>query len=165
MFKTIFNTMLIVLVFSLAACATNVIDETIPLSSEFEANSEMITFNESFWKIGSKQYNQALGTYFVENAKVHWKKSREQLSDSEVEFNLVNYLLFDEDLALIKEKFDVDNTQQYSFELVQNKQAVANSNCEIFSHSLKENILSKNDSDDNLKLKMNFMKLSRYQNK
>ena len=147
MFTLLLRALLIFPIFLLTACASSAIDETIPLSESFEQNSEFITFNKTAWKVGGKAFNQKLRNYSVENADVRWKKSKQRFSESEREKSgFINYVFFDDDYAIIKEKFDVDKSQQYSFDLKQNEDFIANSKCEIFSHSLNEKILSQSDS-------------------
>lgn len=131
----------------LTACASSIIDETIPLTKSFEESSELITYKKSNWKIGGKSFNQPLRNYSVENSKVRWKKSRENLAEREVETNFINYLLFDDELTYITEKFNVDETQQYSFNLMQGEELVSNSKCEIFSHSIAEKVISEDNYD------------------
>lgn len=146
MTHTIFKSILILSV--LTSCASTV-DQTIPLSNEFEANSEIITLENPSWKIPDSIYNKNLGNYSADNSKTSWRSSDRMLVDRKKDTSFINYILFDDALSFITEEFEVDETQMFSFNLVKDDSLISTSKCEIFSQSLAEETVAKDHENTN----------------
>ena len=140
MTHTLFKTILILSV--LTSCSST-IDQTIPLSNEFETNSKVITLETPSWRIPDSIYNKDLDEYSTVNAKTSWRSSDKKLVDRKKDTSFINYILFDDNLSFITEEFEVDDTQIFSFDLVKKGLLISTSKCEIFSQSLTKETVAK----------------------
>jgi hypothetical protein len=139
MTKILFKTILILSV--LTSCASTV-DQTIPLSNEFEVSSKVITLENPSWRIQDTIYNKNLEQYSTENSRTSWRSSDRTLVDRKKDTSYINYILFDDALSFITEEFEVDGTQMFSFNLVKDDSLISTSKCEIFSQSLAKETLA-----------------------
>ncbi|CAM4432722.1 hypothetical protein [Pseudoalteromonas ostreae] len=117
-------------------------DKTIPLSSEFESSSTVITLDNPSWRIPDSIYNINLGPYVTENSKTSWRSLDSTLVGRKKDTSFINYILFDDALSFITEEFEVESTQVYSFNLVQDATLISTSKCEVFSQSTAEETVS-----------------------
>jgi hypothetical protein len=130
------------LVFVLTSC-TSAVDQTIPLSNEFEVNSRVITLESPSWRIPDSVYNKNLGTYHIESSKTSWRSTDRTLVNRKKDISFINYILFDDALSFITEEFEVEETQMFSFNLAKDDLLISTSKCEIFSHSLAKETVAK----------------------
>lgn len=135
----LFKTILLVSV--LTSCATT-IDQTIPLSNEFEASSKVITLENPSWRIPDSIYNINLDTYHTESSKTSWRSADRTLVNRKKDISFINYILFDDALSFITEEFEVEETQIFSFNLAKDDLLISTSKCEIFSHSLAKDTVA-----------------------
>lgn len=133
---------IIVILSVLTSCAST-IDQTIPLSNEFEVSSKVITLENPNWKIPDTIYNKNLEQYATENSKTSWRNSDKTLVDRKKDSSFINYILFEDALSFITEEFEVDDTQIFSFDLVKEDSLISTSKCEIFSQSLAKESIAK----------------------
>jgi hypothetical protein len=129
------------LVFVLTSCATTV-DQTIPLSNEFEVSSKVITLENPSWRIPDSIYNINLDTYHTESSKTSWRSADRTLVNRKKDISFINYILFDDALSFITEEFKVEETQIFSFNLAKDDLLISTSKCEIFSHSLAKDTVA-----------------------
>jgi hypothetical protein len=129
------------LVFVLTSCATTV-DQTIPLSNEFEVSSKVITLENPSWRIPDSIYNINLDTYHTESSKTSWRSADRTLVNRKKDISFINYILFDDALSFITEEFEVEETQIFSFNLAKDDLLISTSKCEIFSHSLAKDTVA-----------------------
>ena len=94
----LFKTFLLVSV--LTSCATTV-DQTIPLSNEFEVSSKVITLENPSWRIPDSIYNINLDTYHTESSKTSWRSADRTLVNRKKDISFINYILFDDALSFI----------------------------------------------------------------
>ncbi|GAA0820902.1 hypothetical protein GCM10009111_27090 [Colwellia asteriadis] len=130
----------------LTSCASTV-DQTIPLSNEFEVNSKVITLENPNWKTPDTIYDKNLDQYSTENSKTSWRNSDRTLVDRKKDSSFINYILFDDALSFITEEFEVDDTQIFSFNLVKGDSLISTSKCEIFSQSLAKETVAKDNEN------------------
>lgn len=135
----LFKTFLLVSV--LTSCATTV-DQTIPLSNEFEVSSKVITLENPSWRIPDSIYNINLDTYHTESSKTSWRSADRTLVNRKKDISFINYILFDDALSFITEEFEVEETQIFSFNLAKDDLLISTSKCEIFSHSLAKDTVA-----------------------
>lgn len=135
----LFKTFLLVSV--LTSCATTV-DQTIPLSNEFEVSSKIITLENPSWRIPDSIYNINLDTYHTESSKTSWRSADRTLVNRKKDISFINYILFDDALSFITEEFEVEETQIFSFNLAKDDLLISTSKCEIFSHSLAKDTVA-----------------------
>lgn len=117
-------------------------DQTIPLSKEFESSSSVITLENPSWRVPDSIYNINLGIYATENSKTSWRNSDSTLVGRKKDTNFINYILFDDALSFITEEFKVEDSQIFSFNLVQDNSLISTSRCEIFSQSSAEETMA-----------------------
>ncbi|WP_434951733.1 hypothetical protein ACRWQL_19570 [Shewanella sp. HL-SH4] len=130
------NLLKIALSLPLLTSCVSTIDQTIPLSNEFQTSSTVIILDNPSFRIPDSVYNNDLGIYSVVNAETSWKSSQKNLVDRKKDISFINYILFDDALSFISAEYEVDDTQRFSFTLQQNDENVSTSKCEIFSQSL-----------------------------
>jgi hypothetical protein len=130
------NLLKIALSLPLLTSCVQTIDQTIPLSNEFQTSSTVIILDNPSFRIPDSVYNNDLGIYSVVNAETSWKSSQKNLVDRKKDISFINYILFHDALSFISAEYEVDDTQRFSFTLQQNNENVSTSKCEIFSQSL-----------------------------
>jgi hypothetical protein len=135
----LFKTILLVSV--LTSCASTV-DQTIPLSNDFEVSSKVITLENPSWRIPDSIYNINLDTYHTESSKTSWRSADRTLVNRKKDISFINYILFDDALSFITEEFEVEETQIFSFNLAKDDLLISTSKCEIFSQSLAKDTVA-----------------------
>ncbi len=139
----------IIILLFLSSC-TSIIDSTIPLSSEFEKNSEVIILKTPSWRIKDSVFNKRLGEYSVVNTETSSTTIKTRLLDRKEESNFINYLLFGDSLSFINDTFEVNNSSKFSFDFKKNDLLISTSKCEIFSQNLNEKKITKGSDNDNI---------------
>ena len=130
MIKNLLKTALLVPL--LTACVST-IDTTIPLSSQFEQNSALISLETPTWRIPDSVFNKSLGEHTIKNAYTSWQTADSKLVDQQRNSSFIDYLLLGDNLSLLVKEYEVNSNQRFSFDLTRDGVTAASSKCELFA--------------------------------
>jgi len=122
----------------LTACITTS-DRSIPLSNSFIQEAELIKISAPSWRIPDSVFNLKISDYLIQNSDITWRSHEQKLIDRNKEYSFINYLLFDDDLSFITEKYEVNGTQRFSFDLTKEGAIKNTAKCELFALFLETN--------------------------
>jgi hypothetical protein len=127
----------------LSSCAS--IQKTIPVTSEFKQDSEVILLNTPSLTFFNAVFNKTLGTYSVENTKRTASKTTETfVEDSSITKH------FTDEVSFIIDEFEINRIQHFSFELQKQNELIAVSQCDILSQSIDKKTITSKEGELNI---------------
>ncbi len=126
----------------LSGCQT-LDDVRVDLPQSFERQANAIRLETPTWRVPSSVYDLALGEYQVDDADVSWTSIDSELIDMQYHENLLGFLLFGDDLTVLKKTFQESRHQRFRFTLKHQQQQITTSRCDIYSLGTSDEVISR----------------------
>lgn len=120
-------------------------DVRVDLPQSFERQANVIRLETPTWRVPSSVYDLPLGEYQVDGSDVSWTSIDSELIDIQYHENLLGFLLFGDDLTVLRKTFQESRHQRFRFTLKHQQQQVTTSRCDIYSLGTSDEVISRHE--------------------